>query len=66
MPDELEDHITTLENMQFCPVCSKLCLEEKGLYLHIMRAHPEDQHLAYRLHADLYRRWQERIPQHPH
>ena len=63
MNDTLEDHIANLENMLLCPVCAKIHTDEKGLYLHIMRAHPEDQRMAYDLHADLYRRWQKRSPQ---
>jgi hypothetical protein len=64
MKDKLEDHIATLENIHLCPVCAKLHQDEKGLYLHIMRAHPQDQSMAYALQADLYRRWQKRSPQH--
>jgi hypothetical protein len=62
----LEEHLAELESLHMCPVCAKMYLEEKGLYLHIMRAHQEDQRLAYDLRADLYKRWQERVPRHQH
>jgi hypothetical protein len=62
----LDEHIEALESLHICPMCAKMFLEEKGLYLHIMRAHQDDQRLAFDLQADLYRRWQQRIPHHEH
>jgi hypothetical protein len=58
----VEDHVEAVESLHVCPACAKMFLEEKTLYLHIMRAHQDGQRLAYDLRADLYRRWQERIP----
>jgi hypothetical protein len=62
----LEDHIEALENLHLCPCCAKIFLEAKGLYLHIMRAHQEDQRYALDLQADLYRRWRQRLPEYDH
>jgi hypothetical protein len=57
-----EEHNCEVTGLHICPVCSKMFLEEKNLYLHIMRAHKDGQSLAYDLRADLYKRWQERVP----
>lgn len=51
-----------LEELSTCPVCHKLFLKEKSLYLHIMRVHPTNQQFACDLRADMYRRWQDRLP----
>ena len=57
-----EDHVEAVETLHVCPICTKMYMEEKALYLHIMRAHADGQRMAFDLRADLYRRWQERIP----
>lgn len=57
-----EDHTEQVDGLHVCPICAKLYLEEKTMYLHIMRAHEDNQRMAFDLRADLYRRWQERIP----
>ena len=57
--DELEPEISGLH---ICPVCGKIYMEEKAMYLHITRAHQEAQRLAYDFQADMYRRWQNRLP----
>lgn len=49
-----------------CPFCRKLFMQEKALYRHIVTAHADREYMSYNLHADLYHRWQERIPTHPH
>lgn len=51
-----------LDGLHTCPVCQKLFLKEKNMYLHIMRVHPDGQQMAFDLHADMYIRWQERLP----
>lgn len=53
---------TTFEGLHVCPVCRKLYLREKELYLHILKAHQDGQYMAYTFRADLYQRWQNRIP----
>lgn len=57
--DEYEDDIDGLHS---CPVCNKLFIQEKAMYLHIMRVHPDGQRMAFDLQADMYIRWQERMP----
>lgn len=57
-----EEHSAEVTGLHICPVCSKLFLQNKAMYLHIMRVHPDGQRLAFDLRADLYRRWQERVP----
>ncbi len=57
-----EDHVDNVSGLHICPICAKIYLEEKPMYMHIMRAHQDGQRMAYDLRADLYRRWQERIP----
>jgi hypothetical protein len=63
-PMFVEDHVEEVDGLHVCPICAKMYLEEKAMYLHIMRAHQDGQRMAYDLRADLYRRWQERIPRH--
>ncbi len=55
------DH-TEITGIHICPVCSKMYLDKKAMYLHVMRVHPEGDRLAHYLRADLYKRWQERLP----
>lgn len=55
-----------VDELSTCPVCHKLFLQEKSLYRHIMNAHPNGQELAVDLHADMYSRWQERLPRTQH
>ena len=62
----VEDPAEHIEDLHVCPVCTKMYMEEKALYLHIIKAHQDGERLAYDLRADLYRRWQERIPRHHH
>ncbi len=50
------------DDIHICPVCGKLFHQPKPMCRHIMRAHPSGQQLAFDLQADLYRRWQQRIP----
>lgn len=57
-----EDQVLDIDGLHVCPTCAKLFMEEKALYLHIMRVHTDGQQLAYDLEADLYRRWQNRLP----
>jgi uncharacterized C2H2 Zn-finger protein len=61
-----EDHDTEVNGMHVCPVCAKMFMEEKAFYGHIMCAHPDSQRMAHDMRADLYRRWQERIPRRDH
>ncbi len=56
-----EEH-EELEGLHSCPVCQKLFLKEKAMYLHIMRVHAHGQQMAFDLRADMYMRWQERLP----
>jgi uncharacterized C2H2 Zn-finger protein len=53
---------TQFENLHICPVCSKLFFNEKALYGHILQSHRDGQYMSYNMNADLYQRWQERIP----
>jgi hypothetical protein len=62
-PDD--DH-SDIDGLHSCPVCNKLFIQEKALYLHIMRVHPDGQRLALDLRADMYMRWQERLPRMDH
>jgi uncharacterized C2H2 Zn-finger protein len=57
-----DDRNMEVTGLHVCPVCSKMFLEAKSMYLHVMRVHPDGQRLAYNLRADLYKRWQERLP----
>ncbi|MBZ0288699.1 MAG: hypothetical protein K8I30_13865 [Anaerolineae bacterium] len=57
--EERESEVTGLH---ICPVCTKLFIQQKALYLHIMHVHQDGQRLAFDLRADLYSRWQERVP----
>lgn len=52
----------SLSELCTCPVCSKVFTNRKQMYLHIMKAHKDGQTLSYDFQADLYQRWQERIP----
>lgn len=58
-PDEYDHDVDGLHS---CPVCNKLFIEEKAMYLHIMRVHPDGQQMAFDFQADMYIRWQERMP----
>lgn len=58
----IEDHDRDITGIHACPVCNKIFFEEKAMYLHIMRAHRDNEQLAYDLRADLYQRWQKRMP----
>jgi uncharacterized C2H2 Zn-finger protein len=60
----VEDHVTEVDGLHVCPVCAKMFLEERALYQHIIRAHQQGEQMAYDMRADLYRRWQERIPRY--
>lgn len=53
-------------DVHICPICGKLYHQPKAMYRHIMRAHPVGQQMALDLQADLYRRWQQRIPHMDH
>ena len=57
-----DENVLDIEGLHVCPTCAKMYLEEKALYLHIMRAHGDGQQMAFDLQADLYRRWQSRLP----
>lgn len=57
-----DETISTDDDIHICPVCGKLFRQPKAMYRHIMRAHPSGQQMAFDLQADLYRRWQQRIP----
>lgn len=50
------------EAIQFCPFCQKLFMQEKALYKHIVQAHSDREYMSHTFHADLYARWQDRIP----
>ncbi|MGQ9888748.1 MAG: hypothetical protein ACUVSX_09700 [Aggregatilineales bacterium] len=56
-----DETIAADDDVHICPVCGKLFRQPKAMYLHIMRAHPSGQQMAFDLQADLYRRWQQRI-----
>lgn len=56
------DQNPEMTGLHVCPVCSKLFLSEKAMYLHIMRAHKDAHRLAYSLRADMYKRWRDRHP----
>ncbi|MFO7322515.1 MAG: hypothetical protein DIU68_012345 [Chloroflexota bacterium] len=59
---EHSDYSESSEPIMSCPVCQKLFLEEKQLYRHIVQAHQDGEYMSYTFQADLYERWQERIP----
>lgn len=60
----IEDQTLDVEGLNICPVCAKMYMEEKALLLHVMHVHHDSQRLAHDLQADLYRRWQQRIPRY--
>lgn len=53
---------TSFEELHVCPICRKFFTEEKLLYRHILQAHQDQQYMSYDMQADLYERWQDRIP----
>ncbi|MBZ0291365.1 MAG: hypothetical protein K8L99_02250 [Anaerolineae bacterium] len=55
-----------VDELSTCPICHKLFLQEKKLYLHIMHVHPHSQQFAFDLQADMYKRWQDRLPRAQH
>lgn len=57
-----DETVHTDDDIHICPVCGKLFHQPKAMYRHIMIAHPSGQQMALDLQADLYRRWQQRIP----
>ena len=52
----------TAETVQFCPFCQKLFLQEKALFKHIVQTHRDREYMAHSFRADMYSRWQERLP----
>jgi hypothetical protein len=50
------------EGLHLCPICRKLYTQEKALFRHVVLAHADGEYLSYNLRAELYERWQERIP----
>jgi uncharacterized C2H2 Zn-finger protein len=52
----------SVETVQFCPFCQKLFMQEKPLFKHIVDAHRNCEYMSYSFRADMYARWQERIP----
>jgi len=50
------------ESLHLCPICRKLYTQEKALFRHVILAHADGEYLSYNLRAELYERWQERIP----
>ncbi len=50
------------ETVQFCPFCQKLFMQEKALFKHIVQAHRNGEYMAYSFRADMYSRWQDRLP----
>jgi hypothetical protein len=59
---DVENQFTPFEGIHVCPICRKMFTLEKELYRHVIHAHQDKQYMSYDLHADLYERWQERIP----
>lgn len=59
---EPEQPFVNFEELHVCPICRKFFIEEKSLYKHILDAHQDQQYMSFDLHADLYERWQGRIP----
>ena len=59
-----EEHTLDVDGLHVCPICAKMYMEEKALYFHIMQVHEDNQRMAYDLEADLYRRWQQRVPRY--
>jgi hypothetical protein len=58
----VQEQQNVFEGIHLCPICRKLFLQEKALYRHVVQAHDDGQYLSFNLHADLYQRWQDRIP----
>lgn len=52
----------TADSIQFCPFCQKLFTQEKALFKHVLQAHRNGEYMSYSFHADMYARWQQRLP----
>lgn len=55
--------LPALDQLYICPICRKCFGEEKALYRHIIQVHDDKQYMSYDMRADMYQRWQNRLPE---
>lgn len=63
---EHSDYSDSFEPLMTCPICQKLFTQEKPLYQHIVRVHGDGEYMSYSFQAQLYERWQQRLPRCSH